>query len=103
MLLDTLPARSFIGERDLRRQIDRCVSRALIDADYANRLLADPSVVIEDSGCSPQQRKALRSIHATSLLEFALQARTLFWAVESVNVRHALPQAAALSTPTGVA
>ena len=71
-----------LSEIDLRRQIDRSVSRALVDGDYARLLLTDPTVVLEDRGCAPQQYKSLRSIHAGSLLEFARQAESLFWAVE---------------------
>ena len=53
MLLDTLPsAPSVIGDKDLRRQIDRSVSRALVDGDYATLLLTDPTVVLEDRGCT---------------------------------------------------
>jgi hypothetical protein len=73
---------SVVGEKDLRRQIDRSVTRALVDGLYADLLLSDPTVVLEDHGCSPQQYKALRGIHATSLLDFATQATAIFWSVE---------------------
>ncbi len=46
---------SAIGEKALRRQIDRSVTRALVDPDYATLLLTDPTVALEDHGCSPQQ------------------------------------------------
>ncbi len=75
-----------ISEKDLRRQIDRSVSRALVDDDFAQLLLADPSVALEDRGCPPQQYKSLRSIKASTLLDFAHQAQRLFWAVESITV-----------------
>jgi hypothetical protein len=69
-------------ERDLRRQIDLSVSRALVDDSYARRLLTDPTVAVEDGGCQLHMLKALRSIHATDLVDFACQAQALFWRVE---------------------
>jgi hypothetical protein len=72
---------SVISETGLRRQIDRSVSRALVDAEYARLLLSDPTVVLEDRGCPPQQYLSLRSIEASSLLDFARQARALFWSI----------------------
>ena len=83
MIVDA-PAR-LIGERDLRRQIDRSVSRALVDGEYARLLLTDPTVALDDHGCPPQQFKSLRSIEATDLLDFARQAQQLFWIVESTS------------------
>jgi hypothetical protein len=83
-----------IGEKDLRRQIDRAVSRALVDGEYASLLLADPTVVLEDHGCPPQQYLSLRSIHASDLIDFARQAQALFWIADplefssSPNWRH---------------
>jgi hypothetical protein len=73
---------SVVSEKDLRRQIDRSVSRALVDSEYASLLLADPSVVLEDRGCPPQQFLSLRSIEASNLLDFARQAQALFWTFE---------------------
>jgi hypothetical protein len=81
---------SVIGEKDLRRQIDRSVSRALFDGDYARLLLSDPTVVLEDRGCPPQQYRWLRSIDADTLPDFARQAKALFWSAEPI--RTALPQ-----------
>jgi hypothetical protein len=72
---------SVLGEKDLRRQIDRSVSRALVDREYATLLLTDPTVALEDRGCAPQQYKWLRSIRATDLIDFARQAESLFWIV----------------------
>ena len=66
-------------ERELRRQIDRSVSRALVDPDYARDLLADPTLLLEDRGCPPQHFLHLRSIRAASLTDFARQAEALFW------------------------
>jgi hypothetical protein len=71
-----------VSERDLRRQIDRSVSRALVDGDYARLLLTDPSVALEDHGCAPQQYRSLRSIRANDLVDFARQVQALFWIVE---------------------
>jgi hypothetical protein len=71
-----------LGEKDLRRQIDKCVSEALFDADYARTLLSDPTTVLGDRDCPPQQYLSLRSINASTLLEFAQQARDLFWVVD---------------------
>ncbi len=82
ILTDRPATLSTIGEKDLRRQIDRSVSRALVDRDYAELLLTDPTVALEDRGCPPQQFKSLRGIHATDLLDFAQQAQALFWIVE---------------------
>ncbi len=82
MVADSPMAFSSTVEKELRRQIDRSVSRALVDRDYARRLLTDPTVVVEDHGCPPQQYKSLRSIRATDLLDFARQAQALFWIVQ---------------------
>jgi hypothetical protein len=79
---------SLLGEKDLRRQIDKCVSQALVDADYAKALLSDPTTVLGDRDCPPQQYLSLRSINASTLLEFAQQARELFWAVDPFAPKH---------------
>jgi hypothetical protein len=93
MLLDTLPSTpSVMGEKDLRRQINRSVSRALVDGEYATLLLTDPTVVLEDRGCTHQQRTTLRSINASNMVEFARQARGLFWAVDPLSLRNPIPQ-----------
>jgi len=94
MIIDTYaPATaSVLGERDLRHQIDRSVSRALVDGDYARLLLTDPTVVLEDHGCTPQQQRTLRSINASNLLDFARQAQALFWAVDPLSLRNSNPQ-----------
>jgi hypothetical protein len=73
---------SVVSEKELRRQIDRSVSRALVDRDYASVLLTDPTVVLEDRGCPPQEYLSLRSIRASNLLDFARQAQALFWAID---------------------
>jgi hypothetical protein len=71
---------SVISEKDLRRQIDHSVSRALVDEAYARLLLTDPTVILGDRGCPPQQYLSLRSIQASTLFDFACQAYALFWA-----------------------
>ena len=94
MIEATGPSVSVTSEQVLRRQIDRSVSRALVDAEYARMLLANPTVVLEDRGCPPQQYRTLRSIRASSLVEFARQAHQLFWAAEPAHAS-ARPMAAA--------
>lgn len=88
------------SEHVLRRQIDRSVSRALIDESYARQLLADPTLLLEDTGCSPQQYLNLRSIRADSLMDFARQAQTLFWVdgsrLPTDEERYDLPAAASM-------
>src|SRR5947199_7137474 len=98
-MLDTqTPGLNVISEKLLRRQIDRSVSRALVDREYAQLLLADPTVALEDHGFPPQQFKSLRSIRATDLVDFARQAQQLFWifAPETTADQEQLPLAAAL-------
>jgi hypothetical protein len=70
-----------LRERALRVQIDDCVTRALFDGTYAKLLLSDPTTVLEDWDCPPQDYLSLRSINASNLREFAEQARALFWGV----------------------
>jgi hypothetical protein len=67
------------AERELRRQIDCSVSRALVDHEYARDLLANPTLLLEGRGCPPQHLLRLRNIKAESLTEFARQAEALFW------------------------
>ena len=91
---------SVISEKDLRRQIDRSVSRALVDGEYAQLLLSDPTLVLEDRDCPGQQYLSLLSIQASTLLDFARQAQALFWAFEPrtddlIKEEDALPLAAA--------
>jgi hypothetical protein len=73
---------SAMADKDLRRQIDRSVSRALVDREYAQLLLDDPTVALEQHGCAPQQYLLLRNIRAIDLIDFARQAQALFWAFE---------------------
>jgi hypothetical protein len=81
----TSERRAVAGDRDLRRQIDRAVCRALVDREYAGRLLSDPTIALEQSGCAPQQFKSLRSIHALDVIDFARQAQAAFWRVEPTS------------------
>jgi hypothetical protein len=74
----TAPETLMTSEHELRRQIDRSLSRALFDHAFAEQLLTDPAGVLGD-GCTPQQQLSLLNIRATSLREFARQAKALFW------------------------
>jgi len=90
-MIDAKPTTiSAVSEKELRRHIDRSVSRALVDSDYASLLFADPTVVLEDQGCSPQHYLALRGILADNLLDFASQAQAIFWSVQPAT--KSLPQ-----------
>jgi predicted deacylase len=66
-------------ERALRQRIDSSLSRALFDREYEKLLLADPTIVLDHHGCTPQQFLELRGIHAHDIREFASQAEALFW------------------------
>jgi hypothetical protein len=85
------------ANRELRRQIDKSVSRALVDSEYARQLLVDPTIALEQTGCPPQQFRSLRGIHATDVIDFAQQAHALFWRVEpkASRLEEQLPLAAA--------
>jgi hypothetical protein len=87
----------YLADNDLRRQINRSVGRALVDREYANRLLSNPALALEDHGCSPQQLKTLRSIRTTDLMDFARQAQARFWVLEPglASMEENLPPAAA--------
>lgn len=89
-MLDSTVPLTLSAEKWLRRQIDRSVSRALVDREYATLLLSDPTVALEERGCSPQQFKSLRGIQATNLADFARQAQALFWLVERSPASSAL-------------
>jgi hypothetical protein len=78
LMLET-PSPVAVGERELRRQIDRSLSRALVDHEFAKSLLADPTVALDNRGCTPQQYLELRSIKAGNITDFARQAVNLFW------------------------
>jgi len=81
-MIEEAVSRVYLADTDLRRQINRSVCRALVDRDYANRLLSNPALVLEDQGCSPQQLRSLLSIRTTDLTDFARQAQALFWLAE---------------------
>jgi hypothetical protein len=74
-------------EKNLLRQIDHSVSRALVDGVFAQTLLADPTVAVEQAGCTPQAYRKLRQIHASDLEDFARQALALFWPMEPTRSR----------------
>jgi len=78
MIAEAPTVRQF-AEKQLRKQIDRSVARALFDQDYASLLLSDPTVALEDQGCPPQQYRSLRGIRAIDVADFARQAQALFW------------------------
>lgn len=80
MMIETRPTTvSALSEKDLQRQINLSVSRALVDRDYAAMLLADPTRVLEDRGCAPQHYKELRGIRAADISDFCQQALGVFW------------------------
>jgi hypothetical protein len=91
-------SRVAVSDRELRRQIDRSVSRALVDREYASNLLADPTLAIDDRGCTPQQYLELRSINAGNITDFARQAMNLFWEERypRFHMEHAPAAAAAM-------
>ena len=68
-----------LGEAEVRRRIDRAIARAIVDREFAEQLLADPTLALDGAGCTPQQRLELRGISAGSIREFAAQAETRFW------------------------
>jgi hypothetical protein len=68
-----------VGERDVRRQLDLAIARAIVDVGYSRQLLADPTIALDGHGCTPQQYLQLREIQADSIREFACQAESLFW------------------------
>jgi hypothetical protein len=98
MLADRLESSTLTNQKALRKQIDRSVSRALVDSAYAAQLLSDPTVALGDRGCAPQQFKSLRNIHALNLVDFAQQVHALFWMSEptpsSLEATAPLPAAA---------
>jgi hypothetical protein len=82
MNLDGHDAPTYLAEQNLRRQIDRSVSRALADGDFASQLLRNPALALADHGCAPQHRRSLLGIRAVNLTDFARQAQALFWIVD---------------------
>jgi hypothetical protein len=95
MIAEAPTTRQF-AEKQLRKQIDRSVARALFDHDYASLLLSDPTVALEDQGCPPQQFKSLRSIRAIDVADFAKQAQAMFWLAQPtpISMEAQLPLAA---------
>jgi hypothetical protein len=86
-LLSTRPSRA--DERTLRQRIDSSLSRALFDREYEKLLLADPTIVLGQHGCTPQQFLELRGINAPDIREFACQAEALFWPASRPHAREA--------------
>ena len=76
-------------DRALRQRIDSSLSRALFDRDYERLLLADPTILLGQDGCTPQQFLDLRGIHAHDIREFASQAEALFWPASDGPTRDA--------------
>jgi hypothetical protein len=67
-----------LADRELRRHLNRSVSRALVDRESAWGLLINPALAVEDHGCSAEQLRSLLSIHASDLTDFARQAQAVF-------------------------
>ncbi len=91
----TAPNPALASERELRARIDRSVSLAMFDQEFARVLLANPVMVLGDGGCTPQQRRDLRTIRANSLVDFARQAEALFWPSAEHTYSEEAPLAAA--------
>jgi hypothetical protein len=80
------------GECELQHLIDASIGRALFDAEYANELLANPTIVLGEGAGTPQQQVALGAIRAANVNDFARQAVALFW--PTVRPRRADSEAA---------
>lgn len=95
-LVDLIPSSTYPttawGEREIQARIDRAVLRGLADAAFARAMLANPSILMEGAGCTPQQYLKLTSIRAGNVVDFARQAEALFWP-SRVHRPHALPEA----------
>ena len=85
-----------LGEAELRRRIDVSLARALCDPAYEKLLLADPTILLGQHGCTPQQFLELRAIRAQNVKDFACQAEALFWPSAEAPARTA-PQVAAVA------
>lgn len=68
-----------LDEAEVRRQLDLAIGRAMVDADFAAELLAEPTIGLGDAPCSAEQRQQLRRVRAETLREFAAQVEALFW------------------------
>ena len=82
---ESLEPRTWMSDKELRRQIDRSITRALVDRDFESRLLSDPTLALGEGGCSPQQFKSVRAVRARDLADFARQVQTLFWFVDAAQ------------------
>ena len=67
------------GEPELRRRISLAVWRALAEPAFARALLADPAMLLGNTGCTPQQLLRLERLRAPTIKEFARQAEAAFW------------------------
>jgi hypothetical protein len=99
MLLETMTlAPSSTNDRVQQRQIDRSICKALTDGEFARQMFSNPTVVLEDVGCTLSQYRSLRSVRATTVNDFARQVHHIFWPIEtmpSLLTRQELPLAAA--------
>ncbi len=84
------------AEAHVRQLLDRAIGRALVDQTYLGLLLADPGLAIGEVGCTPQQRRALRDIHARGLHELAEQVEAVFWPARQTVAQRRAPLAAAV-------
>jgi hypothetical protein len=73
------PTPNAIREPELRRRISIAVWRALAEPAFARALLADPTILLGGTGCTPQQRLGLERLRAPTIKEFVRQAESTFW------------------------
>ena len=66
-------------ERQIRRQIDRVIGRALVDHCFAARLLCEPVLALAADTCEHAQYQSVRQIRAQDLDDFANQIFAQFW------------------------
>src|SRR5712692_3376502 len=76
---------SQIFEPELRRLLDRAIGRALTDAEYAAVLIARPTEALRIQEYPARQCVELEGIRASSLHDFARQAREVFWPSKSAG------------------
>jgi hypothetical protein len=91
----TFHDRQFIADMELRDEINASLARAVTDRAYEKLLLADPTIILSETGTTPQQYLQLRGIRAADLQDFALQALELFCGPsDPTSVRDYVPLAA---------
>jgi hypothetical protein len=54
-----------------RDQWEQALARAVVEAAFRARLLADPADALADYGLRDDQRRVVDSVHSTSLIELA--------------------------------